>query len=493
MKRVAGYVRVSRVAGRSGDSFQSPDAQEEAIRAHAKARRLEVVEVVRELDASGGTMARPKLRHLLDEVEAGRLDGIVVARLDRFARTLVGGVQALEAIHAVGGFVQTVEGGIDTSTSGGAMGELQLNLLLTLAQWERATRAEGFAAAKSRAVERGVHIAGTVPVGYLRPAKGARLDLDPQKAPAVREAFELRASGATLGEVARMLDRRLPGGPSGSGAWNRGTVARLLANRAYLGEARQGDYRNPDAHPAIVSADTFATVEALARRREPVKPTSGARSLLAGVCVCGSCGYALDRNKVGSRYWVYRCRGRSASGACEAPVSAMAPALEEHVAAAVLARLASAAVEAVAVDTDVADIHARLAAARGKRPAFENPDYVAQLGVDAALRALARVDEEVAHLEDELAASVSATTGVEPPPVDVQHAADVWPTLTTDERREVIASMVEGVVVSRGVRGAPLVDRVAVYWKGDDLPLARPSRGRRRSDRAEVVAGAVAA
>src|SRR5947207_402390 len=128
MRRVAGYVRVSRVAGRSGDSFQSPDAQEDAIRAHCKARRLRLVEVVRELDASGGTMKRAKLQALFRRIEAGELDGIVVARLDRFARTLLGGVETLEQIHAAGGFVQTVEGSIDTSSSGGAMGELQLNL-----------------------------------------------------------------------------------------------------------------------------------------------------------------------------------------------------------------------------------------------------------------------------------------------------------------------------------------------------------------------------
>jgi DNA invertase Pin-like site-specific DNA recombinase len=493
MKSVTGYVRVSRVAGRSGDSFQSPDAQEDAIRAHCKARRLRVVDVVHELDASGGTMRRPKLQALIRRIEAGELDGIVVARLDRFARTLLGGVGALEEIHAAGGFVQTVEGGIDTSTSGGAMGELQLNLLLTLAQWERTTRAEGFEVAKQRAVSRGVHISGTVPVGYLRPRRGARLEVDAAKASAVRDAFELRATGATLSEVARQLDHTLPGGPSGSGAWNRGTVARLLGNRAYVGEARQGRHVQPQAHIAIVSETTFATVQALARHREPASRGNGARSLLAGLVVCGSCGYALDRNKVAKHYLVYRCRGHSATGDCTAPTSAMAHTLEHFVSEAAFERLEGFTIERVPVSNEVDEFHAQLATARSRRAPFEDPEYVAALGIEAATRALAKVDAEVAALEEELARAIDSTTAADLPIPDPQQVRELWPGLTVDGQREVLAAMIDTVTVSRGVsRNVPLTDRVRILWKGEQARVERPSRGRRRNG-AEVEAGIAAA
>ncbi|MBA3434536.1 MAG: recombinase family protein [Actinobacteria bacterium] len=488
MKRVAGYVRVSSVGGREGDSFQAPPAQEDAIRAHCRARRLEVVDVVHELDASGGTMARPKLQALISEIEAGKLNGIVVARLDRFARTLVGGIQTLEQIHVAGGFVQTVEGSIDTSASSGAMAEMQLNILLTFAQWERATRAEGFASAKQRAVARGVHISGTVPVGYLRPARGARLEFDSEKASSVRDAFELRATGAPYGEVARLLDRTLPGGPSGKGVWNRNTVSRLLANPVYVGEARQGEYRQPGAHLPVVSQEVFDTVQALARRVEDPTTRSDARSLLAGIARCGSCGYALDRNRVNGHYFAYRCRGRSAASDCEAPASAMADKLDLVVEEAVLAHLAGRQVEQVASADDIAELHGRLTAVRAKRANFENPDYVAVLGVDAAIRALRVVDEEILEVEQELAERV-VSHGV--PPISVQPVGDIWPTLTTAERREVIGSMVEAVTVSRAPHGISLAERTSVFWKGEDVPVARPSRGRRK--RPEVEARMTAA
>lgn len=480
-KRVAGYVRVSRVGGREGDSFQSPKQQEKAIRAHCEARGLKLVgKPVEELDASGGTMARPKLQHLVEQIEQGKLDGIVVTRLDRFARSVKGGIDTIEQIDAAGGFVQTVEGGIDTSESGGAVGRAFMQILLVFAEWERASKAEGFAAAKQNAIERGVHIAGTPPAGYRREdngredRRGARLELDPEKAPAIRAAFEQRAAGATLGTVARTLDQLLPGGPSGGGVWTRGTVARLLANSVYTGEARQGAFRNPDAHEAIVPRQTFDTVQILARRQERSGPGSEAKALLAGLCRCGGCGHALVRSKVATKYLVYRCRGRSASGDCEAPASVMAAGLEEFVTEAALDRLTVTI--AVPEGPDVDELQARLEVARAKRLPFEDPDYVQALGQDAALRALARCNEEIADVETELAHALATTSATRRSAT--LPAPEVWHEMTTDFRRLVLAGMIEGVVVSRAPRGTSLADRTQIVWEGEHLPIARPSRGR---------------
>jgi hypothetical protein len=270
----------------------------------------------------------------------------------------------------------------------------------------------------------------------------------------------------------------------------RSTVSRLLANRCYLGEARGGDGNvQVGAHPALVDVATFDTVQAIVRRGHRPGPGNRAKSLLAGVARCGTCGYALDRNKVAKRYMVYRCRAHSASGACEAPTSAMADALDGLVTAHVVERLSGHAVERIAVTTDVAGIHARIAATRSKREPFEDPEYVAVIGREAAARACRRVDDELDQLEAELAeAAVSAAPGS---PV-VLPGIEVWATLSTDERREVIAAMVDTVTVSRGLnRRVPLADRVKVTWRGEAAPVVRPSRGRTR--RPEVEAGLAAA
>ncbi len=492
MRRVAGYVRVSRVAGREGDSFHSPKAQAEAVRAHAKVRGLRLVEVVEELDASGGTMGRPKLQHLIGEIRAGRIEGIVVARLDRFARTLVGGIQALEEIHAAGGFVQTVDGGIDTSSAGGAMGDLQMNMLLTLAQWERAVRAEGFEAAKVRAVERGVHISGTVPIGYLRGDDGV-LELNELHAAAVTDAFALRAGGASLAAVGRLLQDRIPGGPSGKGSWARNSVARMLANRAYLGEARQGKHSKAGAHPALVDEDTFQMASAMRTVDGRTASERATKSLLAGLVRCGSCGHALDRNRVGGSYLVYRCRGHSAAGKCAEPTSVMVATLDNLVTEWALSRLDAFRAEAVHLAGASDDLRARLAVAASKRAAFEDPDYVAVLGVQAATRALRRVDGEVDELETQLAGIVRSADVADLP--DSVSAREHWPSLTVLERRMILTAMMQGVLVYRGkTRRSPAADRVRVVWRGEIFPVEPPARGHRaRVDDAVVDAGVAAA
>ena len=254
-----------------------------------------------------------------------------------------------------------------------------------------------------------------MPVGYLRPKRGARLELDPVKAPVIRDAFVLRAAGAPLRDVVAFLDERLPGGPSGRGggwAWN--TVIWLLRNPVYVGEARNGVHRLQEAHPPVVSRETFNTVQAL-RHSRPAR--SGMRNLLAGVARCGSCGYALGR-KVSPA--ATSPTGARTGALARARSSVMAPALDGLVTEIVLEKLDGFDIEQVPVGADVDVDQLRL---------FEGN-------------------------------------------VTVHTVRDVWSALTVDERREVIWAGVEAVTVTRAVsRDVPLTDRVAVYWKGDQLPL----------------------
>jgi hypothetical protein len=127
------YVRVSDVRGRAGDSFISPRDQEERCRALAKARGYKVGDVFTDLDVSGGKMRRPEFDKAIARIDEGVSGGIIVAKLDRFARTLVGGLQTLEQINELGGAVIVADGEFDTAT---ATGELVLNMMLSLAQFE---------------------------------------------------------------------------------------------------------------------------------------------------------------------------------------------------------------------------------------------------------------------------------------------------------------------------------------------------------------------
>src|SRR5204863_2977252 len=108
-----------------GESYITEAVQEERCRALALARGLAVGQVFVDRDQSGGKMGRPAFAAALARIERGESGGLMVARLDRFARTLLGGLQTLEQIRAAGGVVLTAAGDFDTSTN---TGEVVLNL-----------------------------------------------------------------------------------------------------------------------------------------------------------------------------------------------------------------------------------------------------------------------------------------------------------------------------------------------------------------------------
>ena len=157
------YIRVSKVAGRAGDSFISPGVQRERIESWAQAHGTIMTWHEPELDVSGGTMSRPIFDRIMQRVRAGQTDGVIVAKLDRFARTLVGALSTLEDFERQGAVLVTVADNLDLSTP---MGKAFLRILLVFAELERDRISESWKTATSSAVERGIHIAKFTPIGY---------------------------------------------------------------------------------------------------------------------------------------------------------------------------------------------------------------------------------------------------------------------------------------------------------------------------------------
>src|SRR5262249_52920439 len=115
-RRLDAYIRVSQVRGREGDSFISPQVQEERIRAWAAAHGHEIVAAHHELDVSGGTMNRPLLNEVMARIDAGDTEGVVVYRLDRFGRTLRGALELIDRIQQQEALFASVSDGFDITT-----------------------------------------------------------------------------------------------------------------------------------------------------------------------------------------------------------------------------------------------------------------------------------------------------------------------------------------------------------------------------------------
>jgi len=460
------YVRVSRVGGREGASYITEAVQEERCRALATARGLAVGRVFLDRDQSGGKMVRPAFAVALDRIEGGVSGGMIVARLDRFARSLLGGLQTLEQIREAGGVVLTAEGDFDTSTS---TGELTLNLMLTLAQFELRRIRESWELARERAVARGVHISGA-PAGYRRRADGR---LEPSEhADAVRRAFEMRAAGASQAEIARHL--RSEGVPTASArraglSWSLRAVQLLLENRVYLGEVRSGVYVKKDAHRALVTRWLFRAVQDRKGTAKAASKNGGEGPLLGGGLLrCASCGSRLSRDitiVAGKRYEYYRCKSNPS---CTARVSISARKLEPYLEGIVRRFLTTARYVPEQRTDELDSLRAHVADAEEElRELIESEEPVPASVLAARGRVLqARVAAAQERLE-----RAEATQQL---PLTLPSSAEAWDALSLPEKRTIITALLGRVVVRPG-RALEVADRIDRPDAPNDDPDADPA------------------
>jgi site-specific DNA recombinase len=294
--RLIGYIRVSRVGGRKGDSFISPSDQREAIQGYASSHGHQVVDWYEDLDESGGKASRPQFDRALERVGGGGADGLIVWKLDRFMRSLADALNVIEQLEAAGGELISVVENIDATTS---TGRLMRNQFLSFAEYEREQRKEGFARARRNAVGRGVHVASQTPTGY-RKREDKRLEPDPVAAPVVAELFRCRAAGEGWSALARYVNESGAIGPYGNERWTHGAVQKLIHNRVYLGEAFSGEYVKTGAHKALVAEKVWLAAN---RKKAPANPGNKKREtqLLTGLVRCEGCRYVMKADTMRAR------------------------------------------------------------------------------------------------------------------------------------------------------------------------------------------------
>ncbi|MEJ7798433.1 MAG: recombinase family protein [Solirubrobacteraceae bacterium] len=337
---MTGYIRVSRVAGREGESFISPDVQRKQIQAWAKMRGVEIVAWYEDLDQSGGKRDRPGLDAFLVDLANGDTEGVVVSRLDRLSRLGIQDALALiEEIHEGGGQIASIDLGIDPTT---VFGEFATTLMLAMARLERRRMSESWIVAKVRATERGVKI-GPTPIGYMRD-EDAVLQPHPIYGPVVTKAFNLAARVGPDAALAYLLEH---GGTDVEDdeeskleergrTWTGWTLRRLLRNRSYLGEARYGDLVNLKAHEPLVSRAVWEAAQQEPSERRRPKATFP----LSGLATCAACGNVLVGARGGNHAQrMYRCSAALASfkgERCSSPTTVTALLLEDLVRTALL-------------------------------------------------------------------------------------------------------------------------------------------------------------
>ena len=345
--RCAIYCRKSTLEGVE-QSFSSLDAQREAALAYIASQQAEGWQVLPHIysdgGCSGGSLDRPALRNLIADVEAGRLDSVIVHRVDRLSRSLIDFVRLMQLFERHQVRLISVTQQLDTRSP---VGRLTLHILLSFAEFEREIIRERTRDKKAASRQKGKWIGGYLPLGYDLDSKGGRLVINEQEAQQVRGIFSLfeetQTVEATLAELNRRGIKRkswitTKGARCGGGPFTESILVRLLSSALYTGFVGYKGARYRGEQAAIVSGRQWRKVQKLLSRR--TAESRGQRhqpgALVQGVVYCGSCAQRMRHsftNRNGKRYRYYSCGNGEHS--CRNRVSAVR--LEESVLAQLVA------------------------------------------------------------------------------------------------------------------------------------------------------------
>src|ERR1700737_3308208 len=293
--RCAIYTRKSSDEGLEQE-FNSLDAQREACEAYIVSQRhagwVALADMYDDGGLSGGTMERPALKRLLEDITASKVQIVVVYKVDRLTRSLADFAKIVDIFDAHNASFVSVTQQFNTTTS---MGRLTLNMLLSFAQFEREIAGERIRDKFAASKKKGMWMGGNVPLGY--DVKDRKLTVNETEASTVRLIFRryaelgsvslLRADLDRLGLVSKRREGaggRLAGGQR----FSRGALYLMLQNRTYRGDILHQGEAYPGQHEAILDPELWQIVQdKLAANRQERSWAVGveAPSLLAGLIV----------------------------------------------------------------------------------------------------------------------------------------------------------------------------------------------------------------
>ena len=340
--RAALYIRLSvEFNGKRGDSLET---QRQIMEAYVTlCPDIEVVEIYTDNGISGQTFERAAFQRLLDDIEAGKIDCVVVKDLSRLGRNTIDTGYYIEKyfpLHQVR-FI-AVNDQYDSNDGENSANHMIVPLKNMINEAYAADISRKVAAQQRQAMRDGEFVGSRPPYGYRKdPDNCHRLLVNKDTAPTVRQLFQWAADGVALNDMVKRLNEAKVPTPGyylasvglitnqrlmGSGQWQTWTVGKILEDKVYTGDMVQGKSRTVgrkqvptapmdwivvrDTHEALVSREMFELVQAV-RQGAAVKYTVTEKkpyteNILRGRVFCGCCGKNLHRQKSHGRYF-YRC------------------------------------------------------------------------------------------------------------------------------------------------------------------------------------------
>jgi len=322
MMRAGIYIRVS-TEEQAKEGF-SLTAQRERLEAYAKSQGWDIVGYYTDEGVSAKDTNRPELKRMIDDIKNGRIDIVLVYRLDRLTRSVLDLYQLLEIFEKHNCKFKSATEVYDTTT---AIGRLFITLVAALAQWERENLGERVRMGMAQKVREGGWHGSPPPYGY--DYINGELQPNPKEAPVVKKIFDLYLSGLSDRKIAIYLNQN--GIPTKMGKiWTEHRIKYILQNPLYIGALRWGVRVNREdgfivenSAPAIVDKKTFEQAQIVrSSRRTYHSRAATSQFIFSGIVCCARCGSAMkghkkiDNNKC---YKSYRCR-RSLVKECSMPM-----------------------------------------------------------------------------------------------------------------------------------------------------------------------------
>ncbi len=345
--RCAIYTRKSTDEGLNQD-FNSLDAQREAAEAYILSQRHDGWTLVPNEYSDGGytgaNIERPGVRQLLADIEAGKVDCVVVYKVDRLSRSLIDFARMMGLFEKHGVCFVSVTQQFNTNTP---LGRLTLNILLSFAQFEREIISDRTRDKQVAARKKGKWTGGHILLGYDLDSRGGKLAVNPEEADRIREMFRLYLDGTPVLEIVQLFDKlgwrnkqwtTQDGKLYGGSPLRRCHIYKLLGNVLYTGQVKVGDELFPGEHEAIIDQQTFDLTQK--RLKENAWTPGNAHrvkfdALLRGLIYCSCCGsgmystYSANKERRYRYYVCYRSQQKLEGYCTSRAVSA--PSVEEAV------------------------------------------------------------------------------------------------------------------------------------------------------------------
>lgn len=315
--KTAIYIRVS--TEEQATEGYSISAQMQKLKAFCISQGWDVAGIYPDEGISAKDMERPKLQEMIKDIKAGKIECVLVYRLDRLTRSVFDLYKMLEIFEGSDCKFKSATEVYDTTT---AMGRMFITIVAALAQWERENMGERYAMAYKEKARQGLWPLNFAPIGYDLDKKDYVLKINSSEAETVKLIYSLYQQTG-MNQIAKKLNSESKLTKDGN-KWSDNTIMKVLRGHSYCGEIYWKGEIYKGLHDSIIDKKEWnATQELIAKRRGTSPRSVSSRYIFSGKLKCEKCGkslvgnYSIYDGKHGrTEYPYYRCQQKK-HGRCE--------------------------------------------------------------------------------------------------------------------------------------------------------------------------------